>query len=51
MAVGAHRAQIGNRVHLVLRTNFRQRLDVVNVDESFLQLLACSGGHSEPEDV
>ena len=33
MAIGAHWPHIGHRVHLILRADFRQWLDVVDVDE------------------
>jgi hypothetical protein len=35
MAVGTYRPHIGNRFHLVLRANRRQRLHVVDVNEPF----------------
>src|SRR4051794_35072651 len=49
MAVGAHWPEIGNRVHLVRRTNLRQRLDAVNVDEPFGER-PIDGAEVEPAD-
>jgi hypothetical protein len=38
MAVGAYWPQVGNGIHIVIFADLRQRLEVVNVDESICEL-------------